>query len=129
MMSDVDGPCGAVLVVGTTGQQGRKCLGTYPHEMNTCESSAHLEWWANPSTCLARLPVRLTPVLGDTAWNAVVSPAFDDDAAVSLQLLIDAGPFFTLRFEDDSTTEVEAAHSGDVHCLRLSAAPSPGSGA
>ncbi|MCZ1011801.1 hypothetical protein [Streptomyces lydicus] len=97
--------------------------------MNICESSAHLEWWANPSTCLARIPVRLTPDLGNTTWNAIVSPALDDDAADSLQLLTEAGPFFILRFEDDSTTEVEAAHCGDVHCLRLSAAPSPGSGA
>ncbi|MER5465659.1 hypothetical protein ABT010_34265 [Streptomyces sp. NPDC002668] len=99
--------------------------------MNSREGIAHLEWWANASTCLARIPVRVTSALGNTAWNVAVPPALDgdDDDGESIQLLIDASPFFTLRFEDDSTTEVEATHSGDINCLRLSAGSRPDSGA
>ncbi|MEJ8647105.1 hypothetical protein WKI65_03215 [Streptomyces sp. MS1.AVA.3] len=33
--------------------------------MDRYEGTAHLEWWANRSTCLARLPVRIVPAAGN----------------------------------------------------------------
>lgn len=97
--------------------------------MNGGEGTAHLEWWANPSTCLARIPVRVTSAPDGAAWNAAASPALDGHERESVQDLIDADPFCTLRFGDDSAVEVEAAHSGDVNYLRLSANLSPEAGA
>jgi hypothetical protein len=85
---------------------------------------AHLEWWATPSTCLASVPIRLTPA-GDTAWNATASPELDPQADEDLQLLIEADPIFTLRFGNDSTTTVVVEPSGELNQLRLSAAPNP----
>ncbi|MEE4418065.1 hypothetical protein [Streptomyces nigrescens] len=90
--------------------------------MNGQETTAHLEWWANPSTSLARIPVSVTATPGG-GWDATASPALDHDAREDLQLLIDASPVFTLRFQDGSVTEVTAEHSGDVNQLRLSATP------
>ncbi|MFD0166548.1 hypothetical protein ACFVJH_20730 [Streptomyces decoyicus] len=33
--------------------------------MDRYEGTAHLEWWANRSTCLARLPARIVPAAGN----------------------------------------------------------------
>ncbi|MFD5033590.1 hypothetical protein ACFWM0_24755 [Streptomyces sp. NPDC058405] len=38
--------------------------------MNGYEGVARLEWWANRSTCLARIAVRITSAPGSGAWNA-----------------------------------------------------------
>ncbi|WP_327702010.1 hypothetical protein [Streptomyces decoyicus] len=97
--------------------------------MDRYEGTAHLEWWANRSTCPARLPVVIVPAAGEGTWNATVSPPLDRDAGEDLQLLIDAGPHFTLRFAEDAATEVEVAHSGDVNQLRLRTEAAPDTGA
>ncbi|MFC9233335.1 hypothetical protein ACFTZI_30975 [Streptomyces decoyicus] len=93
--------------------------------MDRYEGTAHLEWWANRSTCLARLPVRIAPAAGNGARNATDAPPLGRDAGEDLQLLIDAGPHFTLRFHADAATEVEAAHSADVSQLRLRTGAAP----
>ncbi|WP_141726925.1 hypothetical protein [Streptomyces niveus] len=72
--------------------------------MNVREGTAHLEWWANPATCLARLPVRVTST--------------PDGAA-----------FCSLHFDDSSAVSVEAAQSGDVNYLWLRVVLAPDSGA
>ncbi|MFG2174729.1 hypothetical protein ACGFMO_25780 [Streptomyces niveus] len=97
--------------------------------MNGREDTAHLEWWANPSTCLVRIPVRVTSAPGGAAWNAALSPGIDCDLRESVQDLIDADPFCTLRFGDGSAVNVEAAHSGDVNRPWLKVDLSPDSGA
>ncbi|MCL7491137.1 MULTISPECIES: hypothetical protein [Streptomyces] len=97
--------------------------------MDRYEGTAHLEWWANRSTCPARIPVRIVPAAGNGTWNATASPPLDRDAKEDLQLLIDAGPHFTLRFDDDAATEVEVAHSGDVSQLLLRSGATSGTGA
>ncbi|MEU5211832.1 hypothetical protein [Streptomyces sp. NPDC020742] len=90
--------------------------------MNNDEDLAHLEWWANPSTCLARIPIRIEVIAGD-AWNAAVSPELDDQTRDGLEFLIDLSPVFTLRFDNDSVVEVAAGHSGDLNHLHLQATP------
>ncbi|MFE9298803.1 hypothetical protein [Streptomyces niveus] len=97
--------------------------------MNGREGTAHLEWWANPSTCLARLPVRVTSTPGGAAWNAALSPGIDGEGRGSVQDLIDADPFCTLRFDDGSAVSVEAAQSGDVDRLWLRVVLASDSGA
>ncbi|WP_129766748.1 hypothetical protein [Streptomyces sp. L-9-10] len=89
--------------------------------MDRYEGTARLEWWANRSTCLARISVRIVPTVGSGTWDAAASPPLDRDAREDVQLLIEASPYFTLRFEDDSATEVEVVHSGDINHLRLTA--------
>ncbi|MGG7570253.1 hypothetical protein [Streptomyces sirii] len=90
--------------------------------MDREEKTAHLEWWANPRTCPARIPVRVTATATAEEWEAVFSPPLDHDAYESLKQLIDTDPCFTLRF-DDSTVEVEVQEGdfANVHHLRLTA--------
>ncbi|WP_171166966.1 hypothetical protein [Streptomyces sp. I05A-00742] len=89
--------------------------------MRADEDRAHLEWWANRSTCLARIPVRVTALPGGGAWDAVPLPPLGHAAGEDLRLLVEADPCFSLRFGDGSVTVVEAEHSDDVGRLRLSA--------
>ncbi|MFD4116800.1 hypothetical protein ACFWSJ_25515 [Streptomyces niveus] len=96
--------------------------------MNSREGTAHLEWWANPSTCLVRIPVKVTSTPGGAAWNAALPPGIDGEARESVQDLIDADPFCTLHFGDGSAVNVEAAHSGDVNHLWLRVDLSPDAG-
>ncbi|WP_405439553.1 hypothetical protein [Streptomyces niveus] len=97
--------------------------------MNGREGTAHLEWWANPSTCLVRIPVRVTSAPGGAAWNAALSPVLDGDVREGVQDLIDADPFCTLHFDDGSAVSVEAAHSGDVNDVWLRVVSAPDAGA
>ncbi|MFE4497398.1 hypothetical protein ACFRKD_33625 [Streptomyces niveus] len=96
--------------------------------MNGREGTAHLEWWANPSTCLVRIPVRVTSAPGGAAWNAALPPGIDGEGRESVQDLIDADPFCTLHFDDGSAVDVEAAQSGDVNYLWLRVVLAPESG-
>ncbi|MFF3322318.1 hypothetical protein [Streptomyces sp. NPDC002889] len=89
--------------------------------MDGYEGTALLEWWANRSVCLARIPVRINPTAVGGTWDAVASPPLDRDASEDVQLLIEASPYFTLRFGDDSATEVEVVRSGATDHLRLTA--------
>ncbi|MGW2055463.1 hypothetical protein ACWCOZ_16310 [Streptomyces sp. NPDC001840] len=90
--------------------------------MDCDENTAYLEWWANQSTCLARVPVTLTAVSTKGEWEAVISPPPDDDALNHLRELIDASPYFTLRL-DASVVEVQAQPFGDTNHLQLAAVP------
>ncbi|MEU9284118.1 hypothetical protein AB0D57_05170 [Streptomyces sp. NPDC048275] len=91
--------------------------------MDGYEDRAHLEWWANRSSCLARIPVRLAAVPDSRAWDAVVSPPLDSGASEDMQFLIEASPYFTLRFDDDSVAAVEVERAPGAGRLRLSAVP------
>ncbi|WP_326611229.1 hypothetical protein OIE62_22435 [Streptomyces scopuliridis] len=90
----------------------------YPHQ-DDHKAKAHLEWWANPATCLARIPVSVMAAPG-RRWDATASPALSHDAREDMRLLIDASPVFTLRFQNGSATEVEVEHTPDSNLLRLS---------
>ncbi|MGC0416334.1 hypothetical protein [Embleya sp. AB8] len=87
--------------------------------MDRYEVSAQLEWWANPLTCLADFPVRVSHTHGPDTWHAAVSPPLTGEIGEGAEWLIALDPWFTLRFADDSTIEVEVTHSGDVNDLRL----------
>ncbi|MEU8682464.1 hypothetical protein [Streptomyces sp. NPDC048611] len=88
--------------------------------MNVDTDLAHLEWWANPSTCLARIPLTIEAI-ADDAWNATASPAFDQETREGLEFLLDLSPFATLRFKNDAVVDVSVGHSGDLKQLRLRA--------
>ncbi|KUN95114.1 hypothetical protein AQJ84_23900 [Streptomyces resistomycificus] len=85
---------------------------------------AHLEWWANTSTCLARIPVSVEAATGD-AWRATALPELDPETRDSLAFLIDLSPVFTLRFKNDAVVEVVAELAGDLNRLHLRTTPSP----
>ncbi|MER7983871.1 hypothetical protein [Streptomyces sp. NPDC095817] len=92
--------------------------------MDRYEKTAHLEWWANPSTCLARIPIRATATASTGEWEAVFSPPLDHDLREILKQLIDADPCFTLRF-DASAVEVQTEDFDGVDHLRLTVIPEP----
>jgi hypothetical protein len=92
--------------------------------MDRDEKTAHLEWWANQSTCLARILVRVTATASKGEWEAVISPPLDQGVRENLKELIDADPCFTLRF-DTSAVEVQAKGSDDLSHLRLTVIRSP----
>ncbi|GAA3487874.1 hypothetical protein [Streptomyces cremeus] len=86
--------------------------------MDRDEKTAHLEWWANPFTCLARISIRVTTVAGTGEWEALFSSPLDQDVRENLKQLIDADSYFTLRF-DASAVEVQAEDFDGVDHLRL----------
>lgn len=90
--------------------------------MDRYEKTAYLEWWANRSTCLSRIPIRVTATAGTGEWEAVASPPLDQDARENLEQLLDADPCFALCF-DGSTVEVQAEGLDDLDRLRLTIIP------
>jgi hypothetical protein len=98
--------------------------GVYARGMDRYEKTAHLEWWANPSTCLARIPIRATATANMGEWDAVFSPPLDHGVRDNLKQLIAADPCFTLRF-DTSAVEVQAEDFDGVDHLRLTVIPEP----
>ncbi|MGH4033578.1 hypothetical protein ACQB60_32135 [Actinomycetota bacterium Odt1-20B] len=88
------------------------------------EDMALLEWWANESTCLTLIPVMVTTSASPGEWEAVIPPPFDHDAREDLQLLLDADPYFTLRF-DASAINVQAEDFDGLDRMRLIALPQP----
>lgn len=92
--------------------------------MDRYEKTARLEWWANQSTCLARIPVRVTATASTSEWKAVISPPLDHSARENLKQLIDVDPCFTLRFEA-SAVEVQAQNLHDLEHLRLTVISEP----
>lgn len=83
------------------------------------EDLTQLEWWANPSTCRARVPVVLEAA-HDGTWIAFHSPELDVETHDSLRFLIDMGPDFSLRFRDGSVIPVVVGYSDDTNrlCVR-----------
>ncbi|MGW4033323.1 hypothetical protein ACWEFL_29180 [Streptomyces sp. NPDC004838] len=90
--------------------------------MDRDEKEAHPEWWANQSTCLVRIPVRVTDTANTGEWEAVISPPLNHDAREDLKLLLDADPCLTLRF-DASAVEVQVEGFEDLDHLRLVVIP------
>ncbi|MGX1507498.1 UNVERIFIED_CONTAM: hypothetical protein RKD43_006123 [Streptomyces graminofaciens] len=88
------------------------------------EELAQLEWWANPSTCLARIPVILEAA-HDGTWIAVASPGLDAETQENLRFLVDLGPEFSLRFKDGSITLVVVVHSDNTNRLRVRVTSEP----
>ncbi|MCX4680163.1 hypothetical protein OG413_33660 [Streptomyces sp. NBC_01433] len=92
--------------------------------MDRYEKTAHPEWWANPSTCLARILLRATSTANTGAWEAVFSPPFDHGVGENLIQLIDADSCFILRF-DTSAVDVQAEDFDGVDRLRPTVIPEP----
>jgi hypothetical protein len=108
-------------------ERGDRATGRPYHRGVTGDgSAAHLEWWANPSTCLARIPVRLTRAAEDDAWDAEAATEFGEEERDGLHFLVDIDPVFTLRLANDSVTVVVVRPSGDFTRLRLTAVPDHG---
>jgi hypothetical protein len=76
--------------------------------MDRFEGRCHLDWWANPSTCLASVEITLAVAVTDAGWTADGRLASDNE---DFALLLDMDPVFTLRFDDESTIEV-TVHPG-----------------
>lgn len=79
-------------------------------DMDRFEGRCHLDWWANPLTCLASVEITLTAAVTDTGWTADGRLAGDNDED-RFAFLLDLDPVFTLRFDDESTIEV-TVHPG-----------------
>ncbi|WP_042440621.1 hypothetical protein [Streptacidiphilus albus] len=79
--------------------------------MEFYESVAHLEWWANRSTCLGRfeLSVRITAEPGGWRAVGVATAPWSDEDREGFAFLMALEPLFTLRFPDDSTVLVTVA--------------------
>ncbi|MFF3787961.1 hypothetical protein [Streptomyces sp. NPDC001933] len=92
--------------------------------MDRYEKAALLEWWANPSTCLVRIPVRVTATASTGEWEALLSSPLDHGVRDDLKQLVDADPCFTLRF-DTSAVEVQAEGFDGLDHLQLVAVPGP----
>jgi hypothetical protein len=76
--------------------------------MDRFEGRCHLDWWANPVTCLASIEITLAVAVTDTGWTAEGRLASDNE---DFALLLDMDPVCTLRFDDESTIEV-TVHPG-----------------
>jgi hypothetical protein len=80
--------------------------------MDRFEGRCHLDWWANPITCLASVEITLAIAVTDMGWTAEGRLASDNrDEREDFALLLDMDPVFTLRFADESTNEV-TVHPG-----------------
>ncbi|MFI0939705.1 hypothetical protein [Streptomyces sp. NPDC021020] len=84
--------------------------------MDNFEGTATLEWWANRSTCLARLGVRVTARATGNNWtcDAVLEPPLTAEERENFDFLTALDPLFTLRFGEDGMLHVHvAAAEGD----------------
>ena len=91
--------------------------------MDSYDSTATLEWWANPATCLGSFRVTLTVSVVSGDWKGVAmldSPRPEADGE-GFEFLMRLDPVFTLSFPDDSTTLVNVIAEGASGCLILSA--------
>lgn len=80
--------------------------------MDRFEGRCHLDWWANPITCLASVEITLAVAVTDMGWTAEGRLTSDnDDGRAGFALLLDLDPVFTLRFDDESTIDV-TVHPG-----------------
>ena len=86
------------------------------------ETDAHLEWWADSLSCLARIEVRLTVSRRVEGWATLtVTESEIDDGTLSF--LLELEPLLTLRFPDNSQLEVRVRRLGNG-LLTLGAGPS-----
>ncbi|MFJ1704760.1 hypothetical protein [Kitasatospora sp. NPDC088346] len=91
--------------------------------MDRWEGTATLEWWADRSTCLARLGVRVTAhALGDGwAGGAVLDPPPSESDRADFELLMTLDPLFTLRLDEGSTILVDVRTTVGEEQLGLTA--------
>lgn len=83
--------------------------------MDSYEGTATLEWWANPSTCLARLGVRVAVRVTASGWTceAILEPPLTGEDKESFDFLMQLDPLFTLRLDEESTLLVNVVAAGD----------------
>lgn len=92
--------------------------------MDSYEGTATLEWWANGSTCLARLRVQVAVGVAGDNWTSEATyetPLAAEDRE-SFDFLMHLDPHFTLRFDDASTLLVQVVEAGVEGRLILTAA-------
>ncbi|MFF2846606.1 hypothetical protein ACFVT5_09760 [Streptomyces sp. NPDC058001] len=91
--------------------------------MDSYEGTATLEWWANRSTCLGRLGVRVAVRVTGDDWtcDANLAPALSAEDRERFDFLMRLDPVFTLRFDDGSTLLVNAVAAVDDGRLVLTA--------
>jgi hypothetical protein len=91
--------------------------------MDGYEGPAMLEWWANRSTCLGALGVRVTVRVTGNDWtcDAVFDPPLSAEDREGFDFLMELDPLFTLRFDEGSTLLVDVVAAGDERRLALTA--------
>ncbi|MFD3499387.1 hypothetical protein ACFWWT_30235 [Streptomyces sp. NPDC058676] len=91
--------------------------------MNIHEGTATLEWWANRSTCLSRLGVRVTVRVTGSEWtcDAILDPPVSAEDREGFDFLMELDPLFTLRFDEGSTFLVNVVAAGTDGRLILTA--------
>ena len=77
--------------------------------MDTYEGAAHLEWWANRSTCLCSASVRVVVLSDDSGWHvsATLAPPLTAEEREGWMFLVALSPYFTLRFADDKDATID----------------------
>ncbi|MER5603908.1 hypothetical protein [Streptomyces sp. NPDC002265] len=92
--------------------------------MDSYEGTATLEWWANRSTCLGRIGVRVAIRVTGNHWTceATVEPPLPAKDRENLDFLMELDPLFTLRLDEESTLLVTAL-AGEDGQLILTAYP------
>ncbi|WP_433893331.1 hypothetical protein [Streptomyces sp. CA-111067] len=91
--------------------------------MDSFEGIATLEWWANRSTCLARLGVRVAVRISGNDWacDAVLEPPLTAEDREGFDFLMAFDPLFTLRFDEEGMLHVNVVAAGDDGRLTLTA--------
>ncbi|MGW1411251.1 hypothetical protein [Streptomyces sp. NPDC002403] len=92
--------------------------------MDSYEGTATLEWWANRSTCLSRLGVRVAVRFAGNRWtcDASLAPLPSVEHWESFILLMQVDPHFTLCFDEESTLLVRVVEAEVEGQLVLTAA-------
>ncbi|MGW6209823.1 hypothetical protein ACWF9B_40035 [Streptomyces sp. NPDC055089] len=93
--------------------------------MDSYEGRATLEWWANPSTCLSSLPVRVAARSVGRNWacEATPEPPLTAEDRESFRFLRQCDPHFTLGLHHHaSVLLVNVVETGAEGRLILTAA-------
>lgn len=93
--------------------------------MDSYAGPASLEWWANRSTCLAGLGVRVEVRVTGDDWtcDAVPEPALSPEERERFDFLMAFDPRFTLRFDAENDLVVTVVAAGDNGRLALTDDP------
>ncbi|SEF90758.1 hypothetical protein SAMN05216223_102438 [Actinacidiphila yanglinensis] len=91
--------------------------------MDSYEGAASLDWWANRSTCLGSYGVRVAVRVTGDDWTceATLEPRLSAEDQEGFDFLMELDPFFTLRFDDESTVLVDVVATGEGEHLVLTA--------
>ncbi|MFD4693203.1 hypothetical protein [Streptomyces sp. NPDC058463] len=92
--------------------------------MDSYEGPATLEWWANRSTCMGRLGVRVAVRAAGDNWTceATLETPLAAEDRENFYFLMQLDPRFTLRFDDASALLVTVVETGVEERLILNAA-------